>query len=631
MAVLSVSVLPIALYSVILAHDSYRENQNLAHKLMRHYALLAESYERQLFDRAGGELSLLARQEAVRLRSEPACSRSLQGVVAEFRHYQSILVTDADGRVVCSARSEEIGLDLSGTDWFQDVSRGGERQVTRALTRTPLRKENVVTLAEPLLTDLEGFDGAVALFISIPYLRVVHRTIAPPVEAEVFLVDGDGRLITGQSRTRHLPSNTLPFSRADQGLAADGFMIVDGYSRAGETRLFAQTPLRAGALYMVFSAPTIANAFDWVTGDLVSRLFAPLLMWLLALVAAMAGADKLVVQWLHRLRSASDAYSVGDFSARPQISAAPAELRDLGRALTDMADRLKLREEDLKRSLEEKQVLLQEIHHRVKNNLQIVSSLLSLQSKAVPEGDAKRALSEAHSRIGALALVHRRIYESEKLKTLNLEPFLSEICAQLQSANNISPSRVKVRATAPPLETPAEIAVPVALLISEAVTNAFKYAFPDQRRGEIHVEFRVTGDNAAELTIADNGVGRANAVDKPAKEGSGIGQSLMSAFARQLGGELIEEGPPGLTLRLRLNGEWIGRMESGSFSVESEETPSPVDRESEKGAEPLAEKAFAVLPKATSGSDARAPFLRSSQVRLPKIRSRNNLKSARPQ
>ena len=348
--------------------------------------------------------------------------------------------------------------------------------------------------------------------------------------------------------------------------------MFEGVSRAGEQRVFAQRALRSGELYMVFSAP-VSTAFDWVTTDLVSRLIAPVAMWLLALVAAMAGADRLVVRWLKRLGAAADSYSRGDFSVRPRLANAPAELRELGSVVAEMAERVEARETELKRSLKDREILLQEIHHRVKNNLQIVSSLLSLQSKSIPEGPARAALAEAYARIGALALVHRGIYESEDLKTVNLKSFVTALCRQLQSANNVSPARVRVQVEAPSIDVPADKATPMAMLISEAVTNAFKYAFPDGRRGEIRVVFHLEEDEAR-LIIADDGVGRDGAPQKHESAGGGIGGSLIDAFARQLGGVLTEEGPPGLVLTLAMTGKWVADLSRDEAEYEDDEENS---------------------------------------------------------
>jgi len=553
MLVLSISLLPAAIYGVFLAQDAFTDNRDRARDLVRHYALVAANQERQLFEAAERELSLLGQQASVR-RNDPDCSLTLAGVVDRFPQYDTILVTDPNGRVACAGRDGEVGLSVDDAVWFQEV-REAARVVSSPLTLNPLRSSFVIVLAEPMLSDQGVFEGTVAVLISVSWLKLQHLNANAPADAEVFLIGGDGEIVTGQSATQALPETPLPVAAAPDATGEDGFTLFEGRSRGGERRVFAQRALRAGEIYMVFSAP-VSTAFDWVTTDLVSRLIAPLAMWLLALVAAMAGADRLVVQWLHRLAAAAGAYSRGRFSVRPKLSNAPAELRELGDIFGQMADRLAERETELKRSLAEKQLLLQEIHHRVKNNLQIVSSLLSLQSKSIPEGPAREALAEAYSRIGALALVHRGIYESEDLKTVNLKAFVTAMCRQLQSANNVSPSRVRLVVEAPSIDVPAEKATPMAMLISEAVTNAFKYAFPDGRRGVVRVSFE-HADGEAFLIVADDGVGRDGAPKKREGAGAGIGGSLIDAFARQLGGDLSEEGPPGLALVLRMEGDWV--------------------------------------------------------------------------
>ncbi|MEL7029027.1 MAG: histidine kinase dimerization/phosphoacceptor domain -containing protein [Pseudomonadota bacterium] len=577
MLVLSISLLPAAIYGIFLAQDAFRDNRDRARDLVRHYALVAANQERQLFEAAERELSLLSQQGVVR-RKEADCGQTLSAVADRFPQYDTILVTNADGRVACAAQEGEVGLNVENEGWFQEA-REAARVVSSPLTLNPLRSSFVIVLAEPMLSDLGTFEGAVAVLISVSWLKLQHLNSNAPADAEVFLIGGEGEIVTGQSATQALPTTQLPVPRDPENTAEDGFTLFEGVSRAGERRVFAQRALRAGEIYMVFSAP-VSTAFDWVTTDLVSRLIAPLAMWLLALIAAMAGADRLVVQWLHRLEAVAGAYSRGRFSVRPKLANAPAELRELGEIFGEMADRLAERETELKRSLADKQVLLQEIHHRVKNNLQIVSSLLSLQSKSIPEGPAREALAEAHSRIGALALVHRGIYESEDLKTVNLKAFVTALCRQLQSANNVSPSRVRLTVDAPSIDVPAEKATPMAMLIAEAVTNAFKYAFPDGRRGAVRVVFELE-EREARLIISDDGVGRDGAPKKREGSGSGIGGSLIDAFARQLGGELSEDGPPGLTLTLHMQGEWVRALPTDVYAKRASAQDEPADQPAE--------------------------------------------------
>ena len=151
-------------------------------------------------------------------------------------------------------------------------------------------------------------------------------------------------------------------------------------------------------------------------------VFTPLLMWALAIAVVWFGIEHLVVRWITYLERITSAYAAGRHSVRPErVSAAPAEIRSLGETFSRMADLISAREAELRDSLAQKEVLVREIHHRVKNNLQLVMSLLNLHARRIRDPRAELAFAEARSRINALATLHRRLYESESLQEIDLQ------------------------------------------------------------------------------------------------------------------------------------------------------------------------------------------------------------------
>jgi two-component sensor histidine kinase len=188
----------------------------------------------------------------------------------------------------------------------------------------------------------------------------------------------------------------------------------------------------------------------------------------------------------------------------------------------------------------------------VKNNLQTVTSLLNLYAR-IPRGEAiKQAFADVQTRINTLALVHRHLYESQDLREIDLAPFMSNLVRLIQDGSGVPTRRVRLKVEIPPITLSGDRAVPLALLTTEILTNAFKHAFPDHRAGNILVQMRTEADGKAVLTIADDGVGAA-AAEPQNVIGSAMGtmgQNLIGAFTRQLGGKLTSSGPPGTTITL---------------------------------------------------------------------------------
>jgi PAS domain S-box-containing protein len=192
-------------------------------------------------------------------------------------------------------------------------------------------------------------------------------------------------------------------------------------------------------------------------------------------------------------------------------------------------------EQTIKASLREKETLLKEVHHRVKNNLQIISSLLRLQSSRLTDEVTRSAFLEAQGRIRAIALVHELLYRSTDLSLIDFAEYARRLVEQLSRTYGQRSPAISVATEIDEVRLAIDSAVPCGLLISELVSNCFKHAFPGERSGSIVVRFRVT-DRACELEVRDDGAGFPPAPD-PASASS-LGLELVRTLTRQLHGAL---------------------------------------------------------------------------------------------
>jgi len=214
--------------------------------------------------------------------------------------------------------------------------------------------------------------------------------------------------------------------------------------------------------------------------------------------------------------------------------------------MRESAEALKARTFALVSALREREVLLSEVHHRVKNNLQLVSSMLALQARGVGS-EAQHALSEGQRRIDSIALVHEQLYGSRNLSAVNLARYAEALIPELWRASGAG-DRVEVVLKLDDVELVPERAIPCGLLVSELVTNALKHAFPGERRGSLHVELQRLPAARLCLVVRDDGVGLAQDL-KTAGERS-LGLDLVQIFAKQLDAELVVERDGGTCFRL---------------------------------------------------------------------------------
>jgi PAS domain S-box-containing protein len=205
--------------------------------------------------------------------------------------------------------------------------------------------------------------------------------------------------------------------------------------------------------------------------------------------------------------------------------------------------KLKKAEEMISAALAEKELLLKEVHHRVKNNMQIVSTLLDLQSEGIRDEEALKAFRESQNRIKAMALIHERLYESADIAFIDFQRYIEELSAHLFDSYLVEPGRITLHVDAGGVTMGIDRAIPCGLIINELVTNSLKHAFPDNRGGEIRIDFIRGKNGQITLIVGDNGVGLPPGLDFTST--GTLGLQLVTMLTRQLRGILTVDGKGG--------------------------------------------------------------------------------------
>ncbi len=307
---------------------------------------------------------------------------------------------------------------------------------------------------------------------------------------------------------------------------------------AGRTLLLAHTAI-TDTLALLVAQPAAA-ARDAAMMAALQRLGEILALLALSIGAVMLGSGYAVTRPLMQLRRVVTQWRQrGGTFETPDRAGMPEEIRDLAESFVAGAEALAAREADLKGARERAEILASEVHHRVKNNLQIVSSLLALQAQRVTDPAARAEFEAARDRIGAIATLHRHMYAHHDPEAIDLGAFIEELGVQLFAAVGDRPGRrITLDVSAPALRISSDQAVPLALIITEAVSAALKQGFPPSRSGRITI--RVEADERrASLAISDDGV--------TPRSDDQLRAMLLRGLARQLGGELKRQ-EAGLTL-----------------------------------------------------------------------------------
>lgn len=216
--------------------------------------------------------------------------------------------------------------------------------------------------------------------------------------------------------------------------------------------------------------------------------------------------------------------------------------------LENNQEKLEKREQQIKSSLKEKEVLLKEIHHRVKNNMQIISSLLSLQSRYIKDKDDEEIFKECQNRIRSMAMIHENLYRNPNLAKINLQEYIQNLISGLFSSYGADPQRIKAQINMETVSVDMDKSISYGLIINELISNSLKYAFPKDE-GEINLSLHRLDGIGLEMIIADDGVGFPENLDFRRTESLGL--QLVNTLVKQLEGEIELENTGGTKFKIK--------------------------------------------------------------------------------
>ncbi len=462
------------------------------------------------------------------------CTPRLAALADRLSGYTNLVRLDRDARVECAARDIKSSPEERQTrDWFRRLKGGEHFVLSRALRQD---KPNIIAALR--VDGRDGrFDGVMVAVIPLAGLQPDPRDPGLPAATSVALTDGGGRLLLQSASQGYAPP---PAGLETMIRQHDGIYETT----SGEQRLthVAAPLLEDGSVYVVLTAPKPGLA-SWARLNPLTVLALPLLAFATAWATVWIVTDRVVVRWLRYLDRIANLYARGRFSVRPvQAQAGPAEIRALAQSLDVMADGIVARDLSLRENMAQKDALMREIHHRVKNNLQVITSLLNMQQRALTDPAARAAMYDTRQRITALALIYRALYQSPDLRRVDVRQFLEELIAQqAQGDHRAGPLRTELEAD--DLEIDPDKLAPLALFAVEAITQARKAV--GEGGAEIRVRFAV-GASEVVLEIGDQ------SADPALTDPGDVGRTLMTAYARQLRGRSEVLPAPGGGRMVRL-------------------------------------------------------------------------------
>ena len=521
------SLLPAAALALIQGLDRVSRDVGDARDLLVQTAKATASDAETLIASEEQILRSLSNLPAVR-EGSPVCSGTLADALKGLSYFTNICRANANGEILCAAVPPDGTTDVSTRPWWPNADQRMGFFVTPQIFSN-IAKRNVLAGVLPLQNSARKFDGVMVVTLDVGWLDSTLTSDVQPEGAIAGIFDSAGTLIA---------SNNYEVAReifGTHGIRAASVRsdLLSATGPGGVDYSYTVVPLTGGFAYAAY-AMRDSDLFSGTYLHVATDLLLPVLMLGAASLAIWITTDRLVTRWIVYLRRIATAYGRGHYAIRPAALAdAPSEFRLLGETFSNMAAAVQDRDRELREALEQKSLLIKETHHRVKNNLQIVMSLLSLQSGHLKDPASQGVLKQAQARVNALALVHRILHEIEDLDAVDVKTLLQDLVHQIQEGFGADRRDLKLELEIASRRLPSELAVPLTLFTVEALTNAFKHAYPPGTRGGvIRVTLLPVEDGKLQLRIEDDGLG----LEQQEGASQGIGSRLIQAFAQQVGG-----------------------------------------------------------------------------------------------
>jgi two-component sensor histidine kinase len=533
---IAVALLPVLGLSTFLAFQNAAANRALRVERTLANAQTAAAAHGELLEGSRRLLVAACSGEAVSKGIEPGaapadierCETYLGRITQNFpADYSSILATDAAGAVRCASVPSGVERQLGDREIFKTV-RDGKIFAIGATVASRVTRNTIVPLGMPLLSG-DRFVGMCAIGVSLK----AFADISSATTSNAVLVDRSGAPLGGRSdATFALP----PAGRISQAIA-DKLLVFAEYGQNGSRYEFHVLPLSGNVLFTVAAVPLteeLSEIFrDWgILALIVAGLG-------LALIVTWLGVDRWIVRPLHQVQEFASRVASGKDGKLSYGAEWSPELVAIGKGINEMANAIAVREGELRTGLEQRDHMLREIHHRVKNNLQMISSLLNLQAGEIRSPRLRRFFGDAQNRVLTLSILHRHLYERSSWSLVDFQQFISDLVRQITVARGqgekVMP-RYHIRA--PIMAVGPDTAIPVGLIVTESVSSALNHDFSGVAHPEIRIEAIQKDAENAELIIEDNGIETLQGSIAPGTRG-GFGVTLVRGLAMQLGGEAV--------------------------------------------------------------------------------------------
>jgi two-component system, sensor histidine kinase PdtaS len=535
--ILALAMLPAGFFAFVQTKALEREVQARSEVALMGATLQAASGETSLIGRVRGMVGSLAGSVPYVMDSPKACNDLMRQVSVIEPSASLVAFVPATGIMTCSNTGRTH--DFSESPLFQEV-REARTPYFVVNPNGPISGTSVLGVSHPVY-DLTGAYVGYAV-MSLPHEALKEQRFASLIETNnleapvvFWTFDRNGVLLTSNLQLS-AAATQIPLGRAMTEFVGTEGEILQAMSVSGRQMTYAVVPIVEGELYLMSSFLPQERLFarDWG----LSVYLPTLLMWLVGLAVSGFAAEYLVTRHVRTLNRSIVSFARGDRRLQAiDLKNAPSELDELASAYLAMTESITRSEAELEDSVHQKEVLLREVHHRVKNNLQLISSIMNIQIRSAKSGEAKELLKNLQERIMSLATVHRGLYQTSGLADVRARELIPDIVRQIMSMSSGPENPFETKNDIDDLRLIPDQAVPLSLMLAEALTNAIKHSGANRSNpGSLVVRLKRSGGSDAILEVINSKRDEDPMPAFPGVKNTGIGSQLITAFVQQLGG-----------------------------------------------------------------------------------------------
>jgi two-component system, sensor histidine kinase PdtaS len=546
---LAAVLLPLTLISMVNSLQAVDEMNARSQAALTGETMLASGEQIRMIHEARGSAAAIASLIAPLLRDDAACTAALQEFAADHPAYAQISFVPLDGQLRCSSKGKR--LDLSMSPIFRDTIRTA-RPSFSVSRNGPISGTSVLVVTHPVLAENKVYLGFVSVSLAHTTLAKAAHIEGADAALDLLTFDRNGRILAS-SIGLDRAAEALPRDRPLTELLPDHPLVFSALSQTGQRRFFSILPLVPGELFALGTWP--ADRQSNLVAVLSSIPFLlPALIWFASVVVAWMSVEWLVNRHIRQLNRSIKSFAGGNrMLTDVDVAGAPLEIREIGAAFEQMTDAVMRDEAELEDTLHQKEVLLREVHHRVKNNLQMIASIMNMHGRKARTTETRQVIKALQGRVMSLATIHRELYQTAGEGDIHVAELLDAVARQTVNVAGGTERRFDLRMEMDDIHLTPDQAVPLALLAGEGLMNAVALA-PPQAPELPHLDLRLmqTAPDGAALLIegaADEAQGQ-SAADMD--DTMGLSVQLMTAFAMQLGGKMEQATADG-TYRLRVD------------------------------------------------------------------------------